>query len=114
MRPRYYATLPPWWSEVEVPVGFPACMPRYVAYFATALQPGDHIHRAFSILVTNWVIGVASTWYAVVRNRGRLWHLSASLVAAIRYLGPEELAARRDEDAATLLASMLALHDQVD
>ena len=114
MRPRYYATLPPWWSEVEVPVGFPACMPRYVAYFATALQPGDHIHRAFAILATNWVIGVASTWYAVVRNRGRLWHLSASLVAAIRYLGPEELAAGRDGDAATLLASMLALHDQVD
>jgi len=113
MRPRYYAALPPRWSEVEVPFGFPACMPRYVAYFATALQPGDHFHRAFSILATNWMIGVASTWYAVVRNRGRLWHLSASLVAAIRSLGPAELAAGRDGDAVTLLASMLALHDHV-
>jgi len=114
MRPRYYSALPPWWSEVEVPFGFPMCMPRYVAYFATALQPGDHFHRAFATLATNWVIGVASTWYADVRNRGRLWHLSDSLVAAIRSLGPAELAAGRDGDAATLLASMLTLHDQVD
>jgi len=113
MRPRYYAALPPWWSEVEVPFGFPACMPRYVAYVSTALQPGDHFHRAFAMLATNWVIGVASTWYAVVRNRGGLWHLSASLVAAIRSLGPAEHAAGRDGDAATLLASMLALQDQV-
>jgi len=89
-------------------------MPRYVAYFATALQPGDHLHRAFAILATNWVIGVASTWYAVVRDRGRLWHQSASLVAAIRSLGPAELAARREGDAATVLACMLTLHNQVD
>jgi len=97
-----------------VPFGFPLCMPRYVAYFATALQPGDHFHRAFAILATNWMIGVASTWYAVVRNRGRLWHLSNSLVAAIRSLGPPELVAGRYGDASTLLASMLTFHDQVD
>jgi len=114
MRPRYYAALPPWWSEVEVPFGIQTCMPRYVAHFATARQPGDHLHLAFAILATNWVIGVASMWYAVVRNSGRLWHLSDSLVAAIWSLGPAELVAGRYRDAATLLASTLTLHDQVD
>ena len=54
----YYVPTPTWWSAMEVPYGFPARMPRVVAYFGTTLRRGESTPAA-AILETQWVLEVA-------------------------------------------------------
>ena len=53
-RRNYYVPTPTWWSAMEVPYGFPARMPRVVAYFGTAPRRGESTPAA-AILATQWV-----------------------------------------------------------
>jgi len=50
-----YVPTPSWWSAMEVPFGFPARMPRIVAYFGIALRRGESTPAA-AILATQWVL----------------------------------------------------------
>jgi len=75
----YYVPTPTWWSALEVPYGFPARMPRVVAYFGTALRRGESTPSA-AILSNQWVLEVAGVCYASARTKGYLWHLPSSLV----------------------------------
>jgi len=56
-RRAHYVPTPSWWSAMEVPFGFPARMPRIVAFFGTALRRGESTPAA-AILATQWVLEV--------------------------------------------------------
>jgi len=56
-RRAHYVPTPSWWSAMEVPFGFPARMPRIVAFFGTALRRGESTPAA-AILATQWVLDV--------------------------------------------------------
>jgi len=61
-RRAYYVQTASWWSALEVPFGFPARMPRIVAFLGTALRRGESTPAA-AILATQWVLDVAGVWY---------------------------------------------------
>jgi len=45
---------------MEVPMGFPAMLPRFLAYFSSRMRPNEEGHRLYTILATQWVVEVAS------------------------------------------------------
>jgi len=109
----YYVPTPTWWSAMEVLYGFPARMPRIVAYFGTALRPGDSTPAA-AILATQWVLEVAGVWYASAWTRGYLWHLLAGLVDRLVELHLANLAEGADPEAQAYLSELLDLHQSLD
>ena len=110
-RQDYYVPTPTWWPEVDKPHGFPARMPRIVAYFGTVLRRGETTPAA-AILATQWVVEVAGVWYASVRTKGYLWHLSPRLVGhLVRLRG---LAEGPGPEAGSYYDALVALHESLD
>jgi len=109
----YYILTPTWWSAMEVPHGFPARMPRFVAYFGTALRRGEST-RAAAILATQWVPEVAEVWYASDRTKGYLWHVPAGLVDRLVGLHLANVAEGADPEAHVYLSELLDLHQSSD
>ena len=67
----YYVPTPTGWSALEVPYGFPARMPRIVAYSGPVLRRWGSTPAA-AILATRWVLDVAGVWEASARTKGYL------------------------------------------
>jgi len=109
-----YVVLPKWWQDMEVPMGFPAMLPRFLAYYSSRMRPNEEGHRLFSILATQWVVEVASVWVASRKVKGYLWHLSNTLVEGMCTLTPALLGAGRDGNYAELLEEMIILHNSLD
>jgi len=107
----YYVPTPTSWSALEGPYGFPAKMPRLVAYFGTALRLAECTPAA-TILATQWVLEVV--WYASARNKGYLWHLPAGLVDRLVELQLANLAKGADPEAQAYLSELLDLHQSLD
>jgi len=112
-RRAYYVLTPSWWSAMEVPFGFPARMPRKVAYFGTALRRGESTSAA-AILATQWVLEVAGVWYASARTIRYLWHLPAAVVGRLVGLRLANVAEGADPDAHVYLSKLLDLHQFLD
>ncbi|GAB0498239.1 hypothetical protein MMPV_009580 [Pyropia vietnamensis] len=110
----HFPSVPGWWSEVEVPVGFPARVPLVVAYFGSYLMGPVEGHRAYATLATHWVVEVARAWYSDVIHRGYLWHLSTTLMEGIATLGVEWFTQGLGDQVSTTLVAMTALHNQLD
>jgi len=109
----YYVPTPTWWSTLEVPHGFPARMPRIVAYFGTLLRRGESTPAA-AILETQWVLEVAGVWYASARTKGYLWHLPTGVVDSLVELHLANLAEGADPEAQAYLSELLDLHKSLD
>ena len=109
----YYFPTSTWWSALEVPYGFPARMPRVVAYFGTTLRRGASTPAA-AILETQWVLEVAGVWYASARTKRYLWHLPASLVDRLVGLHLANVAEGADPEAHAYLRELLELHQSLD
>ena len=109
----YFVPTPTWWSALEVLYGFPAMMPRIVAYFGTALRRGEFTPAA-AILATQWVLEVAGVRYASARTKGYLWHLPAGLMDRLVELHLENLAEGADPEAQACLRELLDLHQSLD
>ena len=109
----YYFPTSTWWSALEVPYGFPAKMPRVVAYFGTALRRGASTPAA-AILATQWVLEVAGVWYASARTKRYLWHLPASLVDRLVGLHLANVAEGADPEAHAYLRDLLEFHQSLD
>ena len=109
----YYVPTPTWWSALEVPRGFPARMPRIVAYFGTVLRRGESTPAA-AILATQWVLEVAGVWYASARTKGYLWHLPPGVVDSLVELHLANLAEGADPEAQAYLSELLDLHQSLD
>jgi len=109
----YYVPTPTWWLALEVPYGFPARMPRMVAYSGTALRRGESTAAA-AILATQWVLEVAGVWYATARTKGFLWHLPAGVVDRRAQLHLANLAEGADPEAQAYLSKLLDLHQSLD
>jgi len=109
----YYVPTPTWASALEVPYGFPARMPRVVAYFGTALRRGESTPAA-AILATQWVLEVAGVWYSSARAKGYLWHLPAGLVGRLVGLRLANLAEGADPEAHAYLSELIDLHQSLD
>ena len=75
-----YVVLPKWWQDMEVPMGFPAMLPRFLAYYLSRMRPNEDGHRLYAILSTQWVVEVASVWVASLKVKRYRWHLSNALV----------------------------------
>jgi len=105
----YYVPTLTWWLALEVPYGFPAMMPRIVAYSGTALRRGESTAAA-AILATQWVLEVAGVWYASARTKGYLWHLPAGVVDRRVQLHLANMAAGADPEAQAYLSKLLDLH----
>jgi len=112
-RRAYYVPTPTWWSAMKVRFGFPARMPRIVAYFCTALCRGNSTPAA-AILATEWVLEVAGVWFASARTRAYLWHLPASLVDRLVGLHLANVAEGADPDSHAYLSELLDLHQSLD
>ena len=112
-RRAFYVPTPTWWSAVEVPFGFPARMPRIVAYFGTALRRKVSTPAA-AILATQWVLEVAGVCYASARTKGYLWHLPASLVDRLVDLRLANVAEWAGPDAHAYLSKLLDPHQSLD
>ncbi|GAB0498237.1 hypothetical protein MMPV_009578 [Pyropia vietnamensis] len=110
----HFPSVPGWWSEVEVPVGFPARVPLVVAYFGSYLMGPVEGHRAYATLATHWVVEVARAWYSDVIHRGYLWHLSTTLMEGIATLGVEWFTQGLGDQVSTTLVAMTALHNELD
>ena len=39
-----YVVLPKWWKDVEDPMGFPAMLPRFLAYYSSRMRPNEEGH----------------------------------------------------------------------
>ena len=98
---------------MEVPFGFPARMPRIVAYFRTALRRGESTPAA-AILATQWVLEVTGVWYAFAYTKGYLWHLPAALVGRLVGLRLANVAEGSGPDAHAYLSELLDLHQLLD
>jgi len=98
---------------MEVPYGFPARMPRVVAYFGTALRLVDATSPA-AILASQWVLEVAGVWYASARTRGYQWQLPASFVDRLVGLHLANVAEGADPEAHAYLSELLGLHQSLD
>jgi len=109
-----HVVLPKWWKDVEVPMGFPAMLPRFLAYYSSRMRPNEEGQRLYSILATQWVVEVASVWVASLRTKGYLWHLFNALVEGMCTLTPARLGDGRDGDYAELLEEMIILHNSLD
>ena len=112
-RRAYYVPTPYWWSAMEVPLGFPARMPRIVTYFGTALRRGESTPAA-AILATQWVLEVAGVWYASARTKGYLWHLPAGVVGRLVGLRLADVAEGAGPDSHAYLSELLDLHQSLD
>ena len=55
-----HVNLPKWLQDMEVPMGFPAMLLRFLAYYSSQVQPHEEGHNLYVILATQWVIEVAS------------------------------------------------------
>jgi len=106
--------LPKWWKDVEVPMGFPAMLPRFLAYYSSRIRPNEEGHRRYAILATQWVVEVASVSVASLKSKGYLWHLSHALVEGMCTLTPARLGDGRDGDYGELLEEMIILHISLD
>jgi len=113
-RRRKYVVLPKWWQEMEVPMGFPAMLPGFLAYNLSRMRPIEEGHRLYAILATQWVVEVAPVWVASLKVKGYLWHLSNALVEGMCTLTPARLGDGRDGDYAELLEEMIILHNTLD
>lgn len=113
IRGEHNPTTPGWWSEVEVPCGFPARMPQVVAYFGSHLRRSMEGHRVYACLATHWVVEVTRAWHSDVIHRGYLWHLSPTLVGGTTTLSSEWLATGADFGARRILEAMKTLHNQL-
>ena len=109
-----FVVLPKWWKDVEVPMGFPAMLPRFLAYYSSRMRPNEEGHRLYAILATQWVVEMASVWVASLESKGYLWHLSNALVEGLSTLTPALLGDGRDGDYAELLEEMIILHNSLD
>jgi len=109
-----YVVLSKWWNDVEVLKGFPAMLPRFLAHYSSRMRPNEAGHRLYAILVTQWVVEVASVWVASLKSKVYLWHLSNALVEGMSTLTPARLGDGRDEDNAEHLEQMIILHNSVD
>ena len=109
----YYVPTPSWWSALEVPHGFPARMPRIVAYFGTVVRQGESTPAA-AILATQWVLEVAGVWYASAWTKGYLWHLPTGVVDSLVELHLANLAEGADPEAQAYLNELLDLHQSLD
>jgi len=109
-----YVVLLKWWKDVEVPMGFPAMLPRFLAYYSSRMRPNEEGLRLYAILATQWVVEVASVRVASLKSKGYLWHLSNALVEGMRTLTPARLGDGRDGDYAELLEEMIILHNALD
>jgi len=112
-RPDYYVPTPTWWSALEVPYGFPARMPRIVAYFGTVLRRGEST-PATAILATQWVLEVAGVWYASGRTKGYPWHLPTGVLESLVELHLANLAEGADPEAQAYLSELLDHHQSLD
>ena len=109
-----YVVLPKWWKDVEVPMGFPAMLPRFFAYYSARMRPNEEGHRLYAILATQWAVEVASVWVAAFKATGYLWHLSNALVAGMCTLTPARLGYGRDGDYADFFEEMIILPTSLD
>jgi len=109
----YYVPTPTWWSALEVPYGFPARMPRIVAYFGTVLRRGESTPAA-AILATQWVLEMARVWYASARTKGYLSHLPTGAVDSLVELHLANLAEGADVEAQAYHSELLDLHQSLD
>jgi len=109
-----YVVLPKWWKDVEVPMGFPAMLPRFLAYCSSRMRPNEEGQRLYAILATQWVVEVASLWVASLKTKSYLWHLSNALVEGICTLTPARLGDRRDGGYAEIFEEMIILHKSLD
>ena len=98
---------------MEVPFGFPARMPRIVAYFGTALRRGESTPAA-AILATQWVLEVVGVWGASARTKGYLWHLPAATVGRLMGLRLAKVAKGAGPHAHAYLSELLDLHQSLD
>jgi len=112
-RRAYNVPTPSWWSAMEVPFGFPARMPRIVAYFGTALRRVESTPAA-AILATQWVLEVVGLCYASARTKGYPWHLPAAVLGRLVGLRLANVAERADPDAHAYLRELLDLHQSLD
>jgi len=112
-RRAYNVPMPSWLSAIEVPFGFPARMPRIVAYFGTALRRGESIPAA-AILATQWVLQVVGVWYASARTKGFLWRLPAAIVGRRVGLRLANVAQEAGPDAHAYLSELLDPHQSLD
>jgi len=102
-----------WWLAMEVPFGFPAQMPRRVAYFGTALRRGESTPAA-AILAIQWVLEAVREWYASARTKGYLLHLPAAVVGRLVGLRLANVAEGAGPDAHAYLSELLDLHQSLD
>jgi len=109
-----YVVLLKWWKIVEVPMGFPEMLPRFLGYYSSRMRPNEEGHRLYVIFATQWVFEVASVWVASLKLKGYVWHLSNALVEGMRTLTPARLGDGRDGDHAELLEEMIILHNSLD
>ena len=77
-------------------MGFPAMLPRFLAYYSSRMRQNEEGHRLYAILATQWVVEVASVWVASLKSKGYLWHLSNALVEGMCTLTPARLGDGRD------------------
>jgi len=108
-----YVPKPSWWSATEVLFGFPARMPRIVAYFGTALRRGKSTPAA-AILATPWVLQVVGWWYASARTKGYLWQPPAAIEGRLVGLRLANVAEGAGPDAHAYLSELLDLHQSLD
>jgi len=99
---------------MKVPMGFPAMLPRFFAYYSSRMRPNEEGHRLYAILATQWVVEVASVWVPSLKVKGYLWHLSNALVEGMCTHTPARLGDGRDGDYAELLDEMIILHNSLD
>jgi len=109
----YYVPTPTWWSALVVPHGFPARMPRIVAYFGTVRRRGESTPAA-AILATQLVLEVAGVCHASARTKGFLWHLPTGVVDSLVELHLANLAEGADPEAQAYLSVLLDLHQSLD